>query len=200
MSKNNEWGAVAYLTQSIYGRCINSTTCTEIGINNNSSYITGYGAPPGSDYNASNGAYNTSLGKDASTTKNIYGIYDMSGGALEYVMGVLADPSGKPRSGQNSSFNSGFTGMLDDGTKYTGIAFPDSKYYNLYTGTTYTGHALTETKNWYSDGARFVVSNYPWFKRGGYYYDGAGAGVFDFGISIGNSGYNNSSRSVISNK
>ena len=25
MSKNNEWGAVAYLTQSIYGRCTTST-------------------------------------------------------------------------------------------------------------------------------------------------------------------------------
>ena len=65
MSKNNEWGAVAYLTQSIYGRCTSSTTCTEIGINNNSDLITGYGAPAGSNYNASNGAYNTTLGKDA---------------------------------------------------------------------------------------------------------------------------------------
>ena len=36
MSKNNEWGAVAYLTQSIYGRCTSSTSCTEVGINNNS--------------------------------------------------------------------------------------------------------------------------------------------------------------------
>ena len=202
MSKNNEWGAVAYLTQSIYGRCTSNTTCTEVGINNNKSYITGYGAPAGSSSSVTNGTYNTTLGKDASTTGTIYGIYDMSGGAWEFVMGVYADPSGKPRSGQNSSFNSGFTGMLDDGTKYTGIAFPDSKYYNLYTGLSYTGHALTETKNWYSDGASFVVASYPWFKRGGYYYDGvgAGAGVFDFGISIGNSGYNNSSRLVISNE
>ena len=31
MSKNNEWEAVTYLTQSIYGRCSNSTTCTEVG-------------------------------------------------------------------------------------------------------------------------------------------------------------------------
>ena len=45
MSKNNEWGAVAYLTQSIYGRCTSSTLCVEIGINNNSTYKTGYGAP-----------------------------------------------------------------------------------------------------------------------------------------------------------
>ena len=72
MSKNNEWGAVAYLTQSIYGRCTNSTTCTEVGINNNSSYITGYGAPAGSSSSVTNGTYNTALGKDASTTGTIY--------------------------------------------------------------------------------------------------------------------------------
>ena len=201
MSKNNEWGAVAYLTQSIYGRCTSSTTCTEVGINNKSSYITGYGAPAGSDYNASNGAYNTSLGKDASTTGTIYGIYDMSGGAQEYVMGVLADPNGKPRSGDNSSWNSGFTGMLKDGTTYTGVSFPDTKYYNNYTGTTYTGHALTETKNWYSDGASVVDSSSPWFIRGGSYSSIARAGVFNFFHGSGSSGGGfNSSRLVISNE
>ncbi len=201
MSKNNEWGAAAYLTQSIYGRCTSSTTCTEVGINNNSGYITGYGAPAGSSSSVTNGTYNTSLGKDASTTGTIYGIYDMSGGAYESVMGVSADPSGKPRSGQNSSFNSGFTGMLADGTTYTGIAFPDSKYYNLYTGSSYTGHALTETKNWYSNRAWFVDSSYSWFLRGGYYYDGStDAGVFDFNHGGGFSGSSSSSRLVISNE
>ena len=200
MSKNNEWGAVAYLTQSIYGRCTNSTTCTEVGINNNSSYITGYGAPAGSKYNDTNGAYNTSLGKDASTTKNIYGIYDMSGGANEYVMGVLADTNGKPRSGYNSSSNSGFTGMLADGTTYTGIAFPDSKHYNLYTGSSYTGHALTETKNWYSDITYFVKSGYPWFQRGGSCDGSTYAGVFYFSSVSGYSNAVVSSRLVISNK
>ncbi len=185
MSKNNEWGAVAYLTQSIYGRCTSSTTCTEIGINNNKSYITGYGAPAGSSSSVTNGAYNTTLGKEASTTKNIYGIYDMSGGAWEYVMGVFADPNGKPRSGGNSSYNSGFTGMLSDGTTYTGIAFPDSKYYNLYTGSSYTGHALTETAGWYSDGAGFVNSNHPWFVRGDYCYGNTNAGGFTFSINYG---------------
>ncbi len=200
MSKNNEWGAVAYLTQSIYGRCTSSTSCTEIGINNNSSIITGYGAPAGSDTSVTNGAYNTALGKDASTTGTIYGIYDMSGGAWKYIMGVLADTNGNPRSGYNSSLNSGFTGMLSDGTTYTGITFPDSKYYNLYTGSSYTGHALTKTKNWYSDYAYFVSESYPWFGRGGRYGYSAGAGVFGFSYSTGGSGSDSSSRLVISNE
>ncbi len=200
MNKNNEWGAVAYLTQSIYGRCTNSTTCSEVGINNNSGYLTGYGAPAGSSSSVANGAYNTTLGKNASTTGTIYGIYDMNGGAVEYVMGVLADTNGKPRSGYNSSSNSGFTGMLNDGTTYTGIAFPDSKYYNLYTGSSYTGHALTETAGWYSDFAGFVYSSYPWFIRGGNYNTSALSGVFFFNNRNGDSSNISSSRPVISNK
>jgi len=204
MSKNNEWGAVAYLTQSVYGRCTSSKSCTEIGINNNGNYITGYGAPAGSNDSVANGAYNTSLGKDASTTETIYGIYDMSGGALEYVMGVLADSNGNPRSGNDSSYNSGFTGMLNDGTTYTGVSFPDSKYYNLYTGSSYTGHALTETKNWYSDVASFFIPGCPWFNRGGNYNNSTSnittAGVFYFNSGNGNSYNIISSRLVISNK
>ena len=200
MSKNNEWGAVAYLTQSIYGRCTSSTTCTEVGINNNSGYITGYGAPAGSSSSVTNGTYNTSLGKDASTTGTIYGIYDMSGGAYEYVMGVSADSSGNPRSGYDSSINSGFTGMLRDGTTYTGITFPDSKYYNLYTGSSYTGHALTETNGWYNDDAYFVDSNYPWFIRGGYFISNTSAGEFYFNGSGGNANSNYGLRLVITNE
>ncbi len=202
MSKNNEWGAVAYLTQSIYGRCTSSTNCTEVGINNSRSYsyITGYGAPAGSSTSVANGAYNTSLGKDASTTGTIYGIYDMSGGANEYVMGVFADTNGNPRSGYNSSYNSGFTGMLDDGTTYTGVSFPDSKYYNLYTSSSYTGHALTETANWYSDRAAFVYSRNPWFIRGGSYGSNTNSGVFSFGNHLGNGDGIDGLRLVITNK
>ena len=139
-------------------------------------------------------------GTGASTTGTIYGIYDMSGGSEEYVMGVFADTNGKPRSGYSSSYNSGFTGMLDDGTTYTGIAFPDSKYYNLYTGSSYTGHALTETKNWYSDYADFVVSDSPWFRRGGYFNSSASAGVFHVSRGTGDLINSYSSHPVISNE
>ena len=200
MSKNNEWGAVAYLTQSIYGRCANSTTCTEVGINNNSSYITGYGAPAGSSSSVTNGTYNTSLGKDASTTGTIYGIYDMSGCGTDYVMGVLADPNGIPRSGDSSSDNSGFTGRLSDGTTYTGIAFPDSKYYNLYTGKSYTGHALTETEGWYNDYYGFVNPYGPWLSRGNSFDYSLYVGVFGFMASGGGSNNDYSSHSVITIK
>ena len=178
MSKNNEWGAVAYLTQSIYGRCTSSTTCTEVGINNNSGYITGYGAPAGSSSSVTNGTYNTALGKDASTTGTIYGIYDMSGGAYEYVMGVY----------NNAKSSSGFNSL------------PDEKYYNNYTGSSYTGHALTETKRWYGDNDGFVSASYPWFARGGYYGAGGVTGVFYFSSHDGNYINSHSSHLVISNE
>ena len=178
MSKNNEWGAVAYLTQSIYGRCTNSTTCTEVGINNNVDYITGYGVPAGSSDSVTNGAYNTTLGKDASTTGTIYGIYDMSGGAWEYVMGVYS----------NTISSSGFSSL------------PDTKYYNNYTGSSYTGHALTETAGWYSDYAGFVSTSDPWFGRGGSRSDSTYAGVFFYLNNNGISYSNRSSRFVITNE
>ena len=178
MSKNNEWGAVAYLTQSIYGRCTSSTLCTEIGINNKQGHITGYGAPAGSNSSQTNGAYNTELGKNASTTRTIYGIYDMSGGSQKYVMGVY----------NNTISNSGFSSL------------PDEKYYNNYTVIGYSGHALTETQEWYWDAAIYVESGYPWYSRGGMFLDSSGAGVFYFSKANGGPGNFSSSRLVISNE
>ena len=177
MSKNNEWGTVAYLTHSIYGRCNNSTNCVNVS-------------------RSSNEVYNTTSGKDTSTTGTIYGVYNMNDGKKEYVMGVLADTNGNPTSTESS----GFTGMLSDGTTYTGVPFPDSKYYNLYQdnyyeesaqiGSKYIGHALKETDSWYGERIGFMhdapLSNmYPWVLRNwelgmfnvwhttGYYYNSA---------------------------
>ena len=180
MSKNNEWGAVAYLTQSIYGRCTSNTTCTEVGINNNTSYITGIGDKPSSTASSvKTNTYNTISGKNASTTGNIYGIYDMSGGAWEYVMGVYS----------NTISDSGFSSL------------PDNKYYNNYTATSYTGHAISETKGWYNDqsfSVYFSVS--PWFIRSCYYDDGELSGMFAFYGSSGINGNDRASRFVITNE
>ena len=91
MMKNMEWGAVAYLSSSIYGRYINASTCIDSGcevwINNNSSYTTGCAGSSVSASEASTcNAWNTATGVNASTTGNIYGIYDMSGGAVEHIL------------------------------------------------------------------------------------------------------------------
>lgn len=76
--KNTEWGAVAYLSHSKYG------ANDYVMFNNTKDYITGCAA---SEKNAEIdnciNPYNTIKGELASTTHNIYGVYDMSGGAWE---------------------------------------------------------------------------------------------------------------------
>ena len=181
MSKNNEWGAVAYLTQSIYGRCSGSNACVEVGINNNSAYTTGIGAAPGTSSTSSvTNTYDTVLGMSASTTGNIYGIYDMSGGAFEYVMGIY-----------NKTINSSSFSSL-----------PNEKYYNNYTTTTYQGHALTETSRWYNDNlSNFSSSSsYYWLDRGGYYNNTTSAGLFSVFIYSGGSDSSVSTRMVVTNE
>ena len=205
MLKNNEWGAVTYLTQSIYGRCSSSTSCSEVGINNNSNYKTGYGAPAGSSSSSSTtNTYNTTRGMNASTTGNIYGVYDMSGGAYEYVMGVYTDGT-KLWSGYSNGYygtssinnHSGFNGWLRvDSSNYSvGIDYPDDKYYNLYTTeSAYTSaglqHAMIETKEWYGDIVSFVDQYGSWVVRsskqahnGGIFYVTSGQKVGSYGRS-----------------
>jgi len=184
MLKNSEWGAVAYLTQSIYGRCSSSTSCVEVSFNN---YFEDNGI-------AATGGYNYLENISQSTTGNAYGVYDMSGNLYEYVMGVYWDGS-KLWSGMNSNYNSGFNGCLGSScssTLETGLSYPNGKYYNLYTtDTNYTTaglqHAMTETYNWYGDGWGFVTSDNPWIMRGGS-WDDIYAGLFDFLHGNGNDG------------
>ena len=97
MMKNIEWGAVTYLSHSKYGTCTDGT-CTEVALNEYRSYKTGCGSgSTSSSYTCDE--YNTTLGKTASTTGNIYGIYDMSGGADEYLMGDEISNNGIMMSG-----------------------------------------------------------------------------------------------------
>ena len=54
-------------------------------------------------------------GPSASTTGNIYGIYDMSGGAYDYVMGNIVSNDGTTMmSGNDTDYNSGYTGIIYD--------------------------------------------------------------------------------------
>ena len=126
-----------------------------------------------------------SCGGGASTTGNIYGIYDMNGGAWEYVMGNYNNTVG--------SFQSDFFNTENN-----------KKYYDKYTITSTSsctkgeckGHALSETSGWYSDSVYLVSSSNPWFVRGGNCYGTGSAGVFGFSSSYGGSSDSNSFRVV----
>ncbi len=211
ISKNSEWGAIAYLSQSAYGKYGNENyqgTEKEVYTNNCSNYITGIaGDAVDSGPSATcNNTYETPQGQKASTTGNIYGNYDMSGGAWEYVMGILVDDKGLPRSGTDATTNSGFNGTLGDGTTFSkGIDFPkELKYYDLYSATDITsgssdltktacegkvcyGHALSETAGWYGDWEVFVTAKNPWFVRGGWEND-VTIGLFSFSWNGGGIG------------
>ena len=227
MMKNMEWGAIAFLTNSIYGRYNDASTCIasgcEVWINNiNTGYGSGTavdGQPQwgpsitgcaGTSTSAGVSSSQTSCasgydwktkGVNASTTGNQYGIYDMSGGAWEYVMGVQKDANGNVQVG-----SSGFSTA----------SLPDSKYYDLYDyqaqgGVGYTRYHLgdatrevlkntsSEGQNaWWSDYSYNIYSSAPWVNRGGGYYGGSGAGVFNFHRGAGWSGTDGSFRSVLS--
>ena len=212
MMKNTEWGAVAYLQHSAYG------SQSSVRINNNSAFITGYAGTeePTKGYNsgtsiAGNRVESTSIGVDgtytvnylnansgvASTTGNKTGIYDMSGGAWEYVAGYT---TGASTIGGSSEIISLYPSFFTDNT-YT-------KYWDKYTSTTNTnynyrllGDATGEMgpfgsekdpdnnnrykSSWYGNYAHFVNSSYPWLLRGGHCTYGSGSGAFAFDSNPG---------------
>ena len=176
--KNMEWGATAYLAESKYGR-----NGTEVSVNQCEDYITGAGRGVdgtnpiyNSTYTSSSitpeQKYNGNIGMLSSTTGNIYGIYDMSGGAFEHVMGFYGTAENTPSLG-----SSGFSSA------------PERKYYDLYINKTLesitVGDALYETKRWNDDGDYFLNSSFPVFNRGCNYYSVSDVGLFYFNNGSG---------------
>ena len=184
MMKNSEWGAVAYLTDSKYGR--NGTAVTK---NSNSSHYTG----------GASGA--TALTNPLqSTTGNEYGIYDTVGGAYEYVAGYIADSSRNYGNSFASTDNT--TNNKTDSTKYATVyrmstSNSDTENYKeninkiFGDGTIETSTLGIGSTSWHSALSYFVgiinSDNYPFFGRGGYCGD-TSAGSFYFSGIYGRSG------------
>ena len=209
MMKNSEWGAVAYLSHSRYGvnreiyinnssgyytgrsggnvggsTAINTVYTSQTSTTQYNTY--GFYTWDGYllEYNTNTKSGIHDINKVASTTGNITGVYDMAGGAYEYVMGNY----------NNTIKSSGFTTL------------PDSKYYDNYTTTNSLtacnggicyGHGLSEVSNWYGDYAFFVYASGPWVLRGGYYIHGFDAGSFVFSSNNGRANDYWAARSVL---
>ncbi len=163
MMKNDEWGAVAYLSQSRYGKYGNNDYTganKEVYINNNVNHIAGYsGGSPNATRSSTTYEYDNTtnlgtgqgqVGPGASTTGNIYGIYDMSGGTDEYVMGILEyDAQGiEDHNGQILSATSGFKGLSRDGSATGTYEFPEMKYYNKYKSANPADTAIPSSDSW----------------------------------------------------
>ena len=183
MMKNDEWGAVAYLSKSKYGKN------AEVDINSDSSYYTGGG---------SGNAYVTNVGQ--STTGTVHGVYDMSGGAWEYVAAYVNNG--------NSNLTNYGSSLVNGDAKTKNVyskGSSDSRDNNYSANSGKYGDAVYETSangnssssSWYGDYSNFPGTSYPFFIRGGNYYNGTDAGVFCFGSNSGNSDSDNSFRPVL---
>ena len=191
MMKNTEWGAVAYLSHSAYGIGDN------IRINNNSDFMTGYAfyqkplqVSPGNTqkYAFSNDLkytkpYNDSeSGYLASTTGNITGVYDMSGGSEEIVAAYVE--------GTNLySFKN-----IENREKYFDVYPADStstSYGNRILGDAtgemgpfynYTDDDEKERvhNSWYLNPSDFISIENKWFLRGSRVHFGSIVGQFAF--------------------
>ena len=218
LMKNTEWGAVAFLSHSKYGNN------TKIRQNNVTAHKTGYAAniEPTCGYTGKNeecngycendscsSPYNTATGNLASTTGNIYGIYDMSGGNWEYVMAFVQNESHTILIGSNSSLTSGFSGLNYDGSMITnGYSLPEAKYYDLYNTTTsstnlkvrilgdatgelgpiFSKTYTTSVRNlssWYDNQAVFLRLETPFLTRSGATDIGINSGIFAFDNQYG---------------
>ncbi len=112
LMKNSEFGAVAYLCYSAFGNVPQINANGKYGVN---WYDFHTGAGPSAtdneeryeDWIAEKYGYNTSLGQLASTTGNVYGIYDMSGGAWELVAAYYDSGHGNLSKYGNSNERSG---------------------------------------------------------------------------------------------
>ena len=196
MMKNDEWGAVAYLSKSKYGK-----QNEEVWINNSSSYITGSAgnSASASSNTGTTNDYTSTQGVKASTTGTVYGVYDMSGGAWEYVAGYVNNG--------NSSLTSYGSSLVNGDAKTKNVyskASSDNATNNYNANSGKYGDAVYETStsgsgttSWYGDYSSFPNADWPFFYRGGAYSNGAGAGVFSFDYNNGDSNGSNSFRPVL---
>lgn len=204
MMKNTEWGAVAYLQHSKYG------SATSVRLNNNSAYITGYAAvkEPTVGMGYYKDCENTAVEMDgtntinyknpasqvASTTGNYTGIYDMSGGAWEYMMSVRGDikvgnvgidslNSIEKKYYEEYIFNTNSNSANSYKYRILGDATGELGPFQNFIGISTSNVLLS---SWHGR-AYFVHESQPWSERGGLYSHGIEAGNFSFHSNDGGS-------------
>ena len=178
--KNIEWGAAAYLSSSPYGKS------GEVWVNPNVNFMTGQAGESNNVWDVTNTyPYNdATYGVNASTTGNIYGIYDMSGGSTEYTSSYV-------NNGHSNLISYGAS-LLNAANKYKDVyttGASDTLAANYVVTSSKVGDALyetsTDTASWNSDLSSMSANYYPFFSRGGLEYSSSDAGVFAFGSSNG---------------
>ena len=193
--KNSEWGAVAYLTQSSYGRNRTEVTLNSKNLNKSTKQIyavTGY-------------AGGTANGVSASSTNNKTGVFDLNGCVWERTASYISNGHGNIAT-HGKSFASLLTananGYKTESTKWATVypynSTSDSREnnYNVYKdlkSITYGfGDAILETSltgnnstSWNEDYSVFARTDAPFFERGGSFWVGSYAGEFVFNNTNG---------------
>ena len=152
--KNTEWSAISYLSKSALKN-------DEIIVNDSNEYITG------------------KKGIQSTTTKNLYGIYDMSGCSSEFTSSYLSE----------GTLNN-YTNLVNSQNKYKNVFFGNSdngiENYSANTITT-IGQSILETStsgigsnSWNDDFSEFPTATDSFIKRGGSYNNLSYAGIFGF--------------------
>ncbi len=216
LMKNSEWGAVAYLGQSKYGLYNKNIRINNVNMGDDSNFVyamTGYAAKEEDAENTINAnaiAWNQFGGELASTTGTIYGIYDMSGGAWERTAAIVNNGNenlniyGKAiMNALNNGKSTEYVTVYPKG-ETSGQSLDDASKANYTANTKIYGDAIRETStsglgqtSWHDDYSYFVGAKYPFFPRGGGFWDCSGAGLFSFSHTDGNSGYARGFRSVL---
>ena len=164
-------------------------------------------------------SYIGSIGQLASTTNNVYGIYDMSGGVWEYVMGNLTGYDDQSESSSTKytrnpikppyvdlykespygNFTSGLSGTSNNPVAWSNTSSEYLWNNDVCTWGTCGGHALHETKqyqsvsgdkqSWGGDSSNFANSSYRWVQRGGSAIYGSNTGLFYLDSDSGTGGH-----------
>ena len=194
--KNSEWGAVAYLATSPYGRdgveVSANLTKTTLADGTTTSVTAGGN---GTDGLASTPQDALENNKDQSTTGNIYGVYDMAGGLWERVAAYI-------HNGNDNLLLNGKS-MVEEGDPKSSNAFKTVYAYNAAEDTNEAnynanksrgGDAMFETSSgvgylsWYGDESSFMFGNAVFLHRGGTTLDNPGVGIFTFSNTPGMAG------------
>lgn len=225
--KNDQWGAIAYLSASTYGTGAtkvynngyyngtaneNATNTTHTHTQTVYRHMTGCGpiADKSKGFGATCTAYNSTIGQQASTTGNVYGIYDMVGGTSERVMGNYNATKGSymttmPDANYVNIYQASAGFNISD-TKESWMRSTSFGYHNFdyCTFTTCGGQALYETTSvqsvshliqaWGEGLSHFLSSGSSgdfWVLRGGNGTNNAFAGLWASDHSDGSPGINN---------
>ena len=186
MLKNSEWGAVAYLTQSAYGR-----DGVEVTKNNSTTFVTGTG------------------GISASSTGNETGVYDLNGGAYEYVAAYISNTEAQNYRNEWGAAFATNAKSTEYATVYpysvnSDMSINNWNEYNKSKTTRY-GDAILETStadtsitSWNSDTSVYPYLELSFFARGGVATDtDEASGIFAFNRTNGNVSEQHSFRIVL---